>query len=120
MDIQREADIILNNKRKKTRWRYVVTSCPICGKEARSLHHIKPIRVGGEDIPRNRIILCSPCHDIVEEIYDETGIEYCPALAHHLRLELDSVTHNAIRRFGGVMKGQKLRESISFLRKRVG
>lgn len=91
-----------------------VKPCPICGKEASSIHHIKPLRAGGKDIPVNRVMLCRSCHDIVEAIYDETGMEYCPALAYHLRLELDNIAHNTIKRIEEVSEGPKIERGYTF------
>lgn len=66
----------------------VLTSiCPICHSGADSLHHIRPLSAGGTDEPRNKVWLCRRCHDIAETIYDETGMEYCPALVYHIRRE---------------------------------
>lgn len=64
-------------------------TCPICDEYANSPHHIKPVEVGGSDEPRNKVLLCKRCHDIVEMIYNETGIEYCPTLVHYLHREFD-------------------------------
>lgn len=61
--------------------------CPICGEPAVSEHHIKPRDVGGSDEPRNKVWLCARCHNIVEMIYDETGVEYNPALVNAIQRE---------------------------------
>ncbi len=77
-------------------------NCPICGNPAASNHHIRPRSVGGGNSRSNQVGLCSSCHDIVEAIYDLTGVEYSPALVHAIRVEyglgVDSVkkrTHRA-------------------------
>lgn len=116
MDILKEADTILHNKQKRTRRRVLVVACPICGKEASSIHHIKPLppRGTGEDIPVNRVILCKSCHDIIEQIYDETGMEYCPALVYHLRLELDNIAHNTIKRIEEVTERPEIERGYTF------
>lgn len=75
----------------------IVYKCPICTGYANSKHHIKPLRAGGTDEPRNRVRLCEPCHDIVELIYDEYGIEYSPALVHTIRREFN-ITYNMYSR----------------------
>lgn len=62
--------------------------CPICRENtADSKHHIKPVSQGGIDSVRNEVWLCKRCHDIVEEIYDRTGLEYSPALVMLIRLD---------------------------------
>lgn len=63
----------------------LVEACPICGEPVVSEHHIKPRSAGGSDEPRNKVWLCHSCHDIVEMIYTETGLEYSPALISHIR-----------------------------------
>lgn len=65
--------------------------CPICDGTASSPHHIKPISVGGTSVPVNEVILCKRCHDIVEAIHDETGVEYSPSLVRFIRLNYDLV-----------------------------
>ncbi len=65
--------------------------CPICGCEAGTTHHIKPRASGGSDSPKNKVRLCRRCHDIVEKIYDETGLMYSPWLATYIRLMYDLV-----------------------------
>ena len=63
-------------------------ACPICRKNtADSKHHIKPRSRGGTDSKRNEVWLCKRCHDIVEEIYDRTGLEYSSALVKLIRLD---------------------------------
>jgi hypothetical protein len=43
-----------------------IRTCPICGSEANSIHHIIPRSEGGEDIDSNKVMLCRSCHDEVE------------------------------------------------------
>ena len=64
-----------------------VVACPICGRNAQSPHHIIPRSQGGTDDTKNEVLVCKECHDILEAVYDETGMEYCPALARAIRLE---------------------------------
>lgn len=63
--------------------------CPICYSDTSSSHHIKPRSEGGKDDPRNKVGLCRRCHDIVEMIYGETGMEYSPSLVYHIQREFD-------------------------------
>lgn len=63
-------------------------NCPICGGEASSRHHVKPRSQGGTDSERNIVYLCKKCHDVVEEIQEERGIEFCPDLITELRLKM--------------------------------
>jgi len=69
--------------------RILVKTCPICGEEANSPHHIKPISAGGKDMSYNKVKLCKRCHNIVESIYDKYGIEYCPELVYAIQREFD-------------------------------
>lgn len=60
--------------------------CPICRERpANSPHHIKPVSAGGTDDPRNKVSLCKECHDLVEFLYDETGLEYSPYVIGFVR-----------------------------------
>lgn len=62
--------------------------CPVCGvRRVESKHHIKPRAEGGDDSKRNKVPLCRICHDIVEEIYDTTGMAYNQALTELIRTE---------------------------------
>ena len=72
----------------------IASKCPICYGSADSPHHIKPVAAGGSDEPINKVWLCKRCHNIVEMVYDETGMEYCLALAHHIRREFKLGTCN--------------------------
>ena len=67
----------------------VSSMCPICGEAAVSPHHITPVAAGGTDSSRNKVMLCKRCHDIMELIYDETGLEYCPALVRAVQREYE-------------------------------
>ena len=61
--------------------------CPICTiKRATSTHHVKPRDSGGSDNHRNKITLCRPCHDIVEDIYGNTGAELSPQVIRLIKL----------------------------------
>lgn len=61
--------------------------CPVCrSKLAVSSHHVKPRAEGGGNSHRSKVSLCVQCHNIVEDIYDHTGIEYSPALAAQIHL----------------------------------
>jgi 5-methylcytosine-specific restriction endonuclease McrA len=61
--------------------------CPVClSKKANSEHHIVPRSAGGSDNPRNKVLLCDSCHDIVELLYDEFGLTYSPDLVTKIRL----------------------------------
>lgn len=64
-----------------------ITKCPLCGGYANSPHHIKPLADRGMDEDRNKVLLCKRCHDIVEAIYQDSGLEYCPALVRTLQRE---------------------------------
>lgn len=61
--------------------------CPICGKEASSEHHIRPVADGGSDDKRNKVLVCFSCHDLLEQIYEETGMMFCPALVEVLQIK---------------------------------
>lgn len=62
--------------------------CPICGENvANSDHHVNPRSNGGTNASRNRVRLCKRCHDIVEEIYERTGLEYSSGLVVLIQLE---------------------------------
>ena len=38
--------------------------CELCGStDNLGIHHIKPLKKGGLDIPENRVLLCKRCHD---------------------------------------------------------
>ena len=64
--------------------------CPICGlRPAMSPHHIIPRSEGGTDDPKNIVHLCKVCHDIVEEIYNSTGLTYSPCLINAIRREFN-------------------------------
>lgn len=65
---------------KQTRRVASSRSCPICGDSAPSPHHILPEAEGGTNDSKNIVWLCVPCHDVVEQIYDETGQLYSPAV----------------------------------------
>lgn len=63
--------------------------CPVCRKsKAISLHHIKPLLKGGQDIARNRVRLCPKCHDIVED-YTDRGKPYSSILIQLIRFNGD-------------------------------
>lgn len=62
--------------------------CPICNtRRATSTHHIKPRDSGGSDDHRNKVTICRPCHNIVEEIHDNTGAELSLQVIELIRLE---------------------------------
>ncbi|KKK71215.1 hypothetical protein LCGC14_2916170 [marine sediment metagenome] len=62
--------------------------CLICTvRRTTSTHHIKPRDNGGSNKRRNKIMLCRPCHDIVEEIYNRTGTELSPQVIKLIKLE---------------------------------
>ncbi len=65
-----------------------VMSCVICGENTYSYHHIKPRSDGGSDDEWNKAPLCKKCHDIVEEIYDETRRELSLNMIHEIRNDL--------------------------------
>jgi len=59
--------------------------CPICDtRRATGTHHIK---LGDSDNHKNKIMLCRPCHDKVEEIYSNSGAELSPQVIRLIRLE---------------------------------
>lgn len=63
--------------------------CPGCfTREANSKHHIKPRSQGGTDDNRNTRLLCKECHDVVEEMQEEAGLELCPELLRQLHEKL--------------------------------
>lgn len=66
----------------------LIGRCPVCGDTANSGHHIRPRDEGGGDDHRNKVSLCSRCHDLVEEICQETGLQYSSALVRILQLKL--------------------------------
>ena len=62
--------------------------CPICTiRRATSTHHVKPRDSGGSNKRRNKIMLCRPCHDIAEEVYNNTGAELSPQTIRLIKLE---------------------------------
>ena len=64
--------------------------CPVCKENlAISPHHVKPRAEGGTDSPRNIVKLCKRCHDIIEEIYSQTGIRYSSKLIKLVRLRFE-------------------------------
>jgi len=67
----------------------VIGVCPICGKDADTTHHKRPISDGGSNDRRNKVKLCHSCHDIVEEIYQETNLIYSPALVRAIKIKYD-------------------------------
>lgn len=72
--------------------------CPICStRRATSTHHIKPRDDGGSDNHKNTIMLCKPCHDIVEEVYSNTGAELSPQVIELIKLEYGFPTGNIDR-----------------------
>lgn len=62
--------------------------CPVCGKEANSPHHVRPRGQGGTDDPKNICWLCRQCHDLVDEMQEETGLGLCPELIYRVRQKL--------------------------------
>ena len=57
--------------------RYVIRrdggSCVFCGtQEALTLHHIRPLGVGGTNDPSNLVTLCNCCHQLMEN-----GLKRC-------------------------------------------
>ena len=68
--------------------------CPVCGELADSPHHAKPRSAGGTDEPRNIEWLCKHCHDYIEQIQEERGVELSPDLIdemeHKLKIKLDT------------------------------
>jgi len=62
--------------------------CPICTiRRATSIHHIKPRDSGGSNNHKNKVMLCKPCHDIVEEVYNNTGAELSPRVIELIRVK---------------------------------
>lgn len=59
--------------------------CPICKAKATSPHHIIPKSEGGTNDKRNIVWLSERCHDIVEEIYETTGVAYCQGVIQLVR-----------------------------------
>ena len=71
-----------------------IGKCPICSKDADSSHHIKPLADGGDDCQRNKVLLCRSCHNLIEQIYGETGMMFCPALVQIIQIKYDfPLTH---------------------------
>lgn len=71
--------------------------CPVCRvRKVVSDHHIKPRADGGSNGSRNKVPLCDVCHDIVEDIYDRTGIEYSTALAKMIRFGFKLPTNEGL------------------------
>lgn len=66
----------------------LVRKCPICGDNANGQHHITPRSDGGGEEWCNKVWLCNRCHNIVEEIYQEEGLRYSPALIRRVRIML--------------------------------
>lgn len=63
-----------------------IVLCPICLiLPAISPHHIVPRNQDGSEASINKVMLCEPCHNIVEE-YADRGIYYSPELARRIRL----------------------------------
>ena len=70
--------------------------CPICNtRKATSLHHVTPRDNGGSNNHRNKIMLCKPCHDIAEEVYQNTGAVLSPQVIELIRLEYGFPTRDA-------------------------
>jgi len=48
--------------------------CRVCGRgEETEVHHIKPVRLGGEDDPENLVLLCKKCHHKLEGNWKHTS-----------------------------------------------
>ena len=62
--------------------------CPICGELANSPHHVKPRSAGGTDEPRNICWLCNCCHDYIEQVQEERGVELSADLIDEMRRAL--------------------------------
>ncbi len=86
----------------------LVEVCPVCGKPAPSEHHIKPRSIGGSDESINKVWLCLSCHDIIEAIYDETGMEYCSSMVKALQRRLG--LHPGSNRGKSLSKREYMRE----------
>lgn len=66
----------------------ITKQCPVCNEYlADSPHHLRPRAEGGTDDNRNRVYLCHRCHDIVEDIYNTTSIEYNPWLVEMIKMK---------------------------------
>ena len=48
--------------------------CRKCGKPAKEIHHIIPLRKGGENKIENLITLCKRCHNIADNLYFKYGL----------------------------------------------
>lgn len=60
--------------------------CPVCGKRpANSPHHSRPRAEGGTDGDKNEIWLCETCHNVVEWVQEQMGLEYCPTVVREAR-----------------------------------
>lgn len=72
--------------------------CPICSiRRATSTHHIKPTNDGGSDNHKNKVTLCKLCHDIVEEVYSNTGLELSSQVVKLIKLEYNFPIDNIDR-----------------------
>ena len=50
-------------------------TCKKCGKNpAKQVHHIIPLRNGGENKVENLITLCKRCHNIADNLYFKYGL----------------------------------------------
>lgn len=67
----------------------LVTKCPICNDIANGEHHILPRSEGGSNEQRNKVWLCSRCHNIVEQIYQEESLSYSPILVKRICMILN-------------------------------
>lgn len=64
--------------------------CAICGTTINvGPHHIKPKAEGGTDEERNIVYLCNRCHDLVEGVYQDIGMEYCPSVVRTVKRMID-------------------------------
>ena len=56
---------------------YTYYYCINCGKIASEEHHVVPLSLGGNDIPSNKVFLCSYCHCLIHGLNKQKrGLEW--------------------------------------------
>lgn len=54
-------------------------ACKFCGSTYRlTVHHIRPVRMGGNHEPYNLVTLCPTCHNIIHQDIRQNGLATIP------------------------------------------